>query len=116
MAAHSLIGQASPLLPMQDIDPLASLPKLQMLSLMGNPVALKLNYRLYVISKCPGLKILDFKKVRSKVRKMDSLVLHMRGKWINIYRTIFIRIPFPIRVPRCMPSSPANLGSMLHDE
>lgn len=29
----------------QDLDPLASLPKLQMLSLMGNPVALKSQYR-----------------------------------------------------------------------
>ena len=61
----ALIGKTS--LPMQDIDPLASLPKLKMLSLIGNPVALKLNYRLYVISKCPALKILDFKKVKSKV-------------------------------------------------
>ena len=53
---------------LQDIDPLSTLPKLYSLSLVGNPVALKKEYRLYTISRCPHLKQLDFKKVKQKVR------------------------------------------------
>ncbi|KAG2453822.1 hypothetical protein HYH02_002029 [Chlamydomonas schloesseri] len=53
---------------LQDIDPLATLSKLQDLSLHGNPVMTKPNYRLYVISKLPRLKVLDFKKVKQKER------------------------------------------------
>ncbi|KAG2435624.1 hypothetical protein HXX76_006827 [Chlamydomonas incerta] len=53
---------------LQDIDPLATLSKLEHLSLHGNPVMTKPNYRLYVISKLPRLKVLDFKKVKQKER------------------------------------------------
>ncbi|KAG2501609.1 hypothetical protein HYH03_000114 [Edaphochlamys debaryana] len=53
---------------LQDIDPLATLKKLEHLSLHGNPVVTKPNYRLYVVSKLPRLKILDFKKVKQKER------------------------------------------------
>ncbi|GLC40560.1 hypothetical protein PLESTB_000045000 [Pleodorina starrii] len=53
---------------LQDIDPLATLSKLENLSLHGNPVMTKANYRLYVISKLPRLKVLDFKKVKQKER------------------------------------------------
>ncbi|EFJ49551.1 hypothetical protein VOLCADRAFT_104320 [Volvox carteri f. nagariensis] len=53
---------------LQDIDPLATLLKLEHLSLHGNPVMTKANYRLYVISKLPRLKVLDFKKVKQKER------------------------------------------------
>jgi U2 small nuclear ribonucleoprotein A' len=54
---------------LQDLDPLSSFPKLKMISLTGNPVTTKPSYRLYVISKCKGLKILDFKKVKAQERK-----------------------------------------------
>jgi len=54
---------------LKDLDPLSSLPKLTMLSLTGNPVATKPQYRLYTISKLPKLKVLDFKKVKQKERQ-----------------------------------------------
>eukprot|EP00195_Chlamydomonas_chlamydogama_P008019 CAMPEP_0202898158 /NCGR_PEP_ID=MMETSP1392-20130828/6745_1 /ASSEMBLY_ACC=CAM_ASM_000868 /TAXON_ID=225041 /ORGANISM="Chlamydomonas chlamydogama, Strain SAG 11-48b" /LENGTH=267 /DNA_ID=CAMNT_0049584009 /DNA_START=42 /DNA_END=845 /DNA_ORIENTATION=- len=54
---------------LQELDPLATFPKLTMLSLIGNPVCTKQNYRLYVISKCKKLKILDYKKVKQKERE-----------------------------------------------
>ncbi|KXZ55630.1 hypothetical protein GPECTOR_2g1180 [Gonium pectorale] len=54
---------------LQDIDPLATLRKLEHLSLHGNPVVMKPNYRLYVVSKLPQLKVLDFKKVKQKERE-----------------------------------------------
>jgi len=57
---------------LQDIDPLASLPKLKYLSLLDNPITKKPDYRLYVISKLQQLKVLDFRKVKDKERKEAS--------------------------------------------
>ena len=51
-----------------DLDPLASLPRLLRLSLLGNNVTTKKNYRLYTIFKLQGLKHLDFRKIKGKVR------------------------------------------------
>lgn len=50
-----------------DIDPLATLPNLKMLSLLQNPVAHIQHYRAYVVYKLPQLKVLDFKKIKLKV-------------------------------------------------
>ena len=50
-----------------DIDPLATLPNLKMLSLLQNPVAHLQHYRAYVVYKLPQLKVLDFKKIKLKV-------------------------------------------------
>lgn len=54
---------------LQDLDPLVPLSKLTMVSLTGNPVVTKPNYRLYVISKLPKLRVLDFKKVKQQERE-----------------------------------------------
>uniref|UniRef100_A0A914XQG4 Probable U2 small nuclear ribonucleoprotein A' n=1 Tax=Plectus sambesii TaxID=2011161 RepID=A0A914XQG4_9BILA len=51
-----------------DLEPLASLPKLEYLSLIGNPVVHKPQYRLFVIFKMPQVRVLDFKRVRLAVR------------------------------------------------
>lgn len=53
---------------LQDLDLLGSLKKLQVLSLVENPVTKQRGYRLYVISRCKGLKVLDFKKVTQTER------------------------------------------------
>ncbi|KAJ3149865.1 U2 small nuclear ribonucleoprotein A' [Geranomyces michiganensis] len=52
-----------------DIDPLGELERLETLSLMDNPVATKQYYRLYVIHRCPKVRILDFKRVVEKERQ-----------------------------------------------
>lgn len=52
-----------------DLDPLSTLPKLQHLSLLDNPVTTQPNYRLYVIHRCKKLKQLDFRKVKQKERE-----------------------------------------------
>lgn len=52
----------------QDLDPLSTLPRLKYLSLMDNPVTKQPQYRLYVIARCKKLKMLDFRKVKQKVR------------------------------------------------
>ncbi|KAB1201709.1 U2 small nuclear ribonucleoprotein A' [Morella rubra] len=65
---HSLVLTNNRLVNLVEIDPLASLPKLQFLSLMDNTVTKKPNYRLYVINKLKILRVLDFKKVKNKER------------------------------------------------
>lgn len=65
---HSLVLTNNRLVNLVEIDPLASLPKLQYLSLMDNNITKKPNYRLYVIHKLKALRLLDFKKVKQKER------------------------------------------------
>lgn len=65
----TLVLTSNRLAELKDLDPLASLPRLKLLSLVENPVTKKPNYRLYVISKLPGLKILDYKKVKQQERE-----------------------------------------------
>ena len=57
---------------LSEIDNIASFTHLEMLSLLDNPVALRENYRLYVIHKIPSLKSLDFRKVKKQERLAAS--------------------------------------------
>ncbi|XP_071765016.2 U2 small nuclear ribonucleoprotein A' [Centroberyx gerrardi] len=52
-----------------DLDPLASVKSLTLLSLLRNPVTNKKHYRLYVINKIPQIRVLDFQKVKLKERQ-----------------------------------------------
>ena len=64
---HTLVLTNNRLVNLVEIDPLASLSKLQFLSLLDNNITKKPNYRLYVIHKLKSVRVLDFKKVRNKV-------------------------------------------------
>ncbi|VDD87999.1 unnamed protein product [Enterobius vermicularis] len=52
-----------------DIDPLATCKKLEYLTLIGNPVTHKPQYRSYVIYRVPSVRVLDFKRVRLSERQ-----------------------------------------------
>uniref|UniRef100_A0A5B7C1G9 Uncharacterized protein n=1 Tax=Davidia involucrata TaxID=16924 RepID=A0A5B7C1G9_DAVIN len=65
---HSLVLTNNRLVNLVEIDPLASLSRLQFLSLLDNNITKKPNYRLYVIHKLKPLRLLDFKKVKQKER------------------------------------------------
>jgi len=66
------------------LEPLRTLPRLLRLSLLGNPVTKKENYRLYVIWLCPRLKVLDFKKVKPAEReRANQLFGHEAGNLPN---------------------------------
>ncbi|XP_043703685.1 U2 small nuclear ribonucleoprotein A'-like [Telopea speciosissima] len=65
---HTLVLTNNRLVNLVEIDPLASLPKLQFLVLLDNNITKKPNYRLYVIHKLKLLRLLDFKKVKYKER------------------------------------------------
>ncbi|XP_077376571.1 U2 small nuclear ribonucleoprotein A' isoform X2 [Festucalex cinctus] len=55
-----------------DLEPLASVKTLSLLSLLRNPVTNKKHYRLYVIHKIPQIRVLDFQKVKLKVHARDG--------------------------------------------
>ncbi|CAG9532754.1 unnamed protein product [Cercopithifilaria johnstoni] len=66
---------------LDDIDPLATCPKLEYLTLIGNPVTHKPQYRLYVIYRVPSVRVLDFKRVRLVERKQaNSLFKGKKGQ------------------------------------
>ncbi|KAF5726602.1 U2 small nuclear ribonucleoprotein A' [Tripterygium wilfordii] len=65
---HSLVLTNNRLVNLVEIDPLASLPRLQFLSLLDNNITKKPNYRLYIIHKLKSLRVLDFRKVKNKER------------------------------------------------
>ena len=52
-----------------DIEPLAAFKKLEVLSLLNNPLTTKKHYRLYVIHKLPDIRLLDFRKVKTQRTK-----------------------------------------------
>lgn len=51
-----------------DLSPLVNLEHLRYLSLIDNPVTLRKHYRLYVIHRCPNIRVLDYVKIREKER------------------------------------------------
>lgn len=55
-----------------DLDVLATVKSLRVLSLLRNPVATKKHFRLYVIHKLPHLRLLDFQKIRQREREAAS--------------------------------------------
>lgn len=57
-----------------EIDHLASIKSLQVLTLQGNPVCNLKFYRLYVINKFPRLRLLDFQKVTPKERQEAKIL------------------------------------------
>ncbi|MCL7021899.1 hypothetical protein MKW94_028913 [Papaver nudicaule] len=71
---HTLVLTNNRLVNLVEIDPLASLPKLQFLSLMDNNITKKPNYRLYVIYKLKQVRVLDYKKVKLKEREEAKLM------------------------------------------
>jgi len=54
---------------LSDLDGLADLPGLTHVSLLNNPVTQQKDYRAYLISRLPKLKVLDFAKVKPKERE-----------------------------------------------
>jgi len=69
-ALEHLILTNNKLTTLADLEPLADLPKISHLSLLGNPVVKVPNYREFLISKLPKLKFLDYAKVKPKEREV----------------------------------------------
>ncbi|KAI8610228.1 small nuclear ribonucleoprotein polypeptide A [Chytriomyces sp. MP71] len=67
---HSLILSNNHLHELGDLTPLEGFSKLIRLALVGNPVCAKKNYRLWVIFKCPSVRVLDFRRVKNAEREV----------------------------------------------
>ena len=52
-----------------DLEPLKELKNLKYLSLIGNPVREKKWYREWLAWRIPSLRVLDFQRIRDKVRQ-----------------------------------------------
>ena len=72
-AVHTLMMANNLLRNLTDLRPLVHLPVLKRLCLIDNNVTKQPNYRAYVINLLPNLLVLDFKKVRPKVRGPELL-------------------------------------------
>lgn len=75
---HTLVLTNNRLTSLAEIDPLASLPKLQFLSLLDNTVTKQPDYRLYVIHKLKHLRLLDFNKVKQQERITAAQKFHSK--------------------------------------
>lgn len=80
---HSLVLTNNKLANFSDIDPLADLPALTHLTLIGNPVAKLPNYRLYIIFKLPQVTILDFNKVKPAEREASKKIFGAPAKQLT---------------------------------
>ena len=56
-----------------DLEPLKDVKSLQYLSLLGNPVREKKWYREWLAWRVPNLRVLDFQRIRDKVRRRPAL-------------------------------------------
>ncbi|PWN96110.1 L domain-like protein [Tilletiopsis washingtonensis] len=59
------------------LQPLARFPCLEYLSLLGNGVARKEHYREWVISRCPKVRVLDFRRVKEKERALAKSLMEL---------------------------------------
>jgi U2 small nuclear ribonucleoprotein A' len=53
---------------LKELEPLAALPSITMISLVDNPVTKQPHYRAFLIAMLPNLKVLDFQKVKPPER------------------------------------------------
>ncbi|EPZ31755.1 U2 small nuclear ribonucleo protein A-like protein [Rozella allomycis CSF55] len=59
---------------LNDLEPLFSVKTLRCLSLIGNPVTKRPNYRLFIAHNMPNIKLLDFRKINTKEREEAAKV------------------------------------------
>jgi U2 small nuclear ribonucleoprotein A' len=65
---HTLVLTSNNISELGDLEPLKELKHLQYLSLLGNPVREKKWYREWLAWRVPGLRVIDFQRIRDKVR------------------------------------------------
>ncbi len=90
---HTLILTENRLIDLGDLEPLSAFQAAQLkhLSFLDNPVVKKPHYRLFVISRLPGLKTLDFKRVKKaeleQAKKMFGSEAESKAKVFEIGET-----------------------------
>lgn len=95
---HTLVLTNNRIVNLVEIDPLASLPKLQFLCLLDNNITKKANYRLYVIYKLKSLRVLDFKKVKNRERLEAKNLFDSNDVIEEVQRTA-VKVSSPVETP-----------------
>ncbi|GAB7346866.1 hypothetical protein MBLNU459_g1948t1 [Dothideomycetes sp. NU459] len=85
---HTVVLTQNQLSELADLEPLLELPKLVYLSLLENPVTSKENYRYWVISRCPSLRILDFSKIKDSERTKATELFGRRAEPTEIAQQV----------------------------
>lgn len=67
----TLVLSNNALVELGDLEPLKDLKHLEYLSLQGNPVAERKYYREWLAWRIPSLRVLDYQRVRDKVRGLS---------------------------------------------
>ena len=73
---HTLVLTNNNILELGDLEALKELKHLKYISLLGNPVQEKRWYREWLAWRIPGLRVLDFQRIRDKVRSPAPFVSH----------------------------------------
>lgn len=66
---ETLVLASNQLSTLKELEPLAGMKTLTMVSLLDNPVTKQPNYRAFLISRLPNLRVLDYKRVKPKERE-----------------------------------------------
>jgi len=110
---HTLVLTNNLISELSEIDSLANILSLRVLSLLFNPVSTKEHYRPYVVYTMPQLKLLDFRKIKEQ-EKNDAKALFKSKKGKEIRREIVKNAAEPMDedfVPRRM-QSPAEVSAI----
>lgn len=89
---ESLILTNNQIQELGDLDVLSDMKNLKYLSLIDNPVVTKKYYRLFVINRCPNLRMLDFRKVKAAVSYLKSFIIKKIKIFCNNYILMIIFI------------------------
>lgn len=82
----TLVLTANSITELGDLEPFKELKNLKYLSLIGNPVREKKWYREWLAWKIPSLRVLDFQRVRDKVRQKS--VSHLSSIQLECFCTM----------------------------
>lgn len=82
----TLILTANSIAELGDLEPLKELKYLKYLSLIGNPVREKKWYREWLAWRIPSLRVLDFQRIRDKVRQKSFS--HISSIQLECFRTV----------------------------
>ncbi|KAI0067942.1 L domain-like protein, partial [Artomyces pyxidatus] len=84
---HTLVLTNNNISELGDLEPLRELKGLKYLSLLGNPVQEKKWYREWLAWRLPGLRVLDFQRIRDKERQIARSVFLTGDGLLNALAT-----------------------------
>jgi len=85
---HTLVLTQNNVAELADLDVLKGFANLTYVTLMGNPVASKENYRYWILSRNPHIRFLDFQKVKDAERKQAKELFGTPGEPTELAKSI----------------------------